>query len=338
MIRVALIGVGKMGLSHFAIMSAHPEVDVVAVCDNAAYLTSTISKQLGVNTYKNHSKMFKECEIDAVIISTPNSTHYSLAKLALEQGIHVFLEKPLCLDPNEGLELARIAKEKGLVNQVGYHNRFIGTFQETRRLVKAGAIGEVYHVEGKAFGQVVIKPKTGSTWRSKKSEGGGCLHDYACHVLDLMNYITETPSKINSSQLQSIFSANIEDAVYATMEYPSGATGLLEANWSDTSVRKMSTSITIYGKKGKIVVDRQEMKVYLQPGDSFEKMGDGWTIKYITELQAPVNFYIRGEEYSAQLDHFVDAISGREVHVETSFATAAETDLVIEKIASLGSK
>ncbi len=338
MVRVALIGVGKMGLSHFAILSAHPEVEIAAVCDNAAYLTSTISKQLGVKTYKDHKKMFKECEFDAVVISTPNSTHYPLGKMALEKGIHVFLEKPLCLDPQEGQELARIAKQHNLVNQVGYHNRFIGTFQETRRLVKAGAIGDVHHVEGKAFGQVVIRPKTGKTWRSKKSEGGGCLHDYACHVLDLMNFIVGPPNAVKSAQLQSIFSTDIEDAVYATMDYPSGATGLLEANWSDQSYRKMSTTISVYGKKGKIVCDRQEMKVYLAPGESFESLGDGWSIKYITELQKPVNFYMRGEEYSAQLDHFVDLIQGREGAVETAFDTAAETDLVIEKIAALGSK
>ena len=71
MIRVALIGVGKMGLSHFSLISAHPEVEVVGICDSAGYLTSTINKQLGVNTFKDHRKMFKECEMDAVIISTP---------------------------------------------------------------------------------------------------------------------------------------------------------------------------------------------------------------------------------------------------------------------------
>ena len=337
MIRIALIGVGKMGLSHFSLISAHPEVEVVGICDSATYLTSTINKQLGVTTFKDHRKMFKECEMDGVIISTPNSSHFELAKMALESGIGVFLEKPLCLNPAESKELASLAESKGLANQVGYHNRFIGTFQEMRRLVKGGAIGEVYHVEGKAFGQVVIRPKSGLTWRSKKSEGGGCLHDYACHVIDLMNFFYEAPSRVKSAQLQSVFSSDIEDAVYATLEYQSGATGYLEANWSDQAYRKMSTTVTAYGTKGKIIADRQELRVYLTPGTTFESLQDGWTTKYITELQKPVNFYMRGEEYSAQLDHFVDLIQKRDVSVETSFASAAATDLVIEKIANLGS-
>jgi len=336
MVKVALVGVGKMGLSHCAILSAHPEVEVVAICDSVTFMTSELKKQMNVKTYKNYKKMFIECEMDAVIISTPNSTHFEIALMALNHGVGVFLEKPLCLDPKQSAILSDLAKEKKLANQVGYHNRFIGTFQEMRRLVRSGAIGDLHHLEGTAYGQVVIRKKTGMTWRSKKSEGGGCLHDYACHVLDLMNFIYQSPSSVKYSQLQSIFSKDLEDAVYATFEYESGATGFLEANWSDTSHRKMSTTITSYGTAGKIVADRQEIKVFLAPGKSFESYGDGWTVKYITELQNPVNFYLRGEEYSAQLDQFIDSIMGSSVDVESTFATAAKTDEILSVISEFG--
>ncbi|MGI9317819.1 MAG: gfo/Idh/MocA family oxidoreductase, partial [bacterium] len=141
---------------------------------------------------------------------------------------------------------------------------------------------------------------------------------------------------VKSSQLQSIFSKEIEDAVYATFEYRSGATGYLEANWSDQSYRKMSTTITAYGTDGKIIADRQEIKVYLSPGKTFESYDPGWTIKYITELQKPVSFYLRGEEYSAQLDHFIDAILSKTLDVESTFATAAETDELLKTISELG--
>jgi predicted dehydrogenase len=269
-------------------------------------------------------------------VATPNSTHFEIASMALDKDIHVFVEKPLCLEAEQSIQLSEIAKKRNLVSQVGYHNRFIGTFQEMRKLIKASAIGEVYHIEGKAYGQVVTKPKPGMTWRSKKSEGGGCLHDYACHVLDLMNFVAESPEKVKSAQLQSIFSSGIEDAVYATLDYKSGATGYLEVNWSDESVRKMSTTITIYGKNGKIITDRQEIRVYLKPGYTFESYETGWTSRYITELQKPVNFYLRGEEYSAQLDQFINAIQGRNIDVESSFVNAAETDRIIDEISKLG--
>ena len=321
-----------MGLSHYAILGAHSRVEVSAVCDNSTYIPTALRRYGGVATFKDYRKMFDSTRLDCVLVATPTAAHYDAASEALERGLHVFVEKPLCLDPEQSQELAEMAKAKNLANQVGYHNRFLGTFRETRRLVRAGALGEIYHVAGSAFGQVVIRPKSDSTWRSKKSEGGGCLHDYASHVVDLMNFIVGPPERVLGAHLRSIYSRDVEDAVYATFRYPGGASGQLETNWSDDTYRKMSTTITIFGTKGKIIVDRQECKVYLRQGAAFEQYPAGWTIRYITDLQAPVDYYLRGEEYSAQIDAFVSAVEGGTSDHENSFASAFETDRVIDLI------
>jgi len=269
-------------------------------------------------------------------VATPTSTHFEAASDALERGLHVFVEKPLCLDPVQSKRLAELAKARNRASQVGYHNRFIGTFRELRRLVRAGALGEVYHISGSAFGQVVIRPKSGSTWRSKKSEGGGCLHDYASHVVDLMNFIVGPPERVLGAQLRRIYSKDVEDAVYATFRYSSGASGQLETNWSDDTYRKMSTTITVYGTKGKIVADRQDCKIYLRQGAEFESYPAGWTTRYITDLQAPVAYYLRGEEYSAQIDAFVDAVEAGTAGNENSFDSAVDTDRVTDLIMQAG--
>jgi scyllo-inositol 2-dehydrogenase (NADP+) len=332
MIRAGLIGVGKMGLSHYAILAAHSRVNVAAVCDSATYITSSLQKYNGVETFKDYRKMLDCAELDCVLVATPTSTHYAVASEALERGLHVFVEKPLCLDPRESKKLSDLAAAKKRANQVGYHNRFIGTFRETQRLVRAGALGEIYHINGSAFGQVVVRPKNGSTWRSKKSEGGGCLHDYASHVIDLMNFIVGPPEHVLGANLQRIYSENVEDAVYATFRYRGALSGQLEANWSDETHRKMTTTITVYGTKGKIIADRQEFKVYLRKDGAFENYAPGWTIRYITDLQEPVAYYLRGEEYSSQIDSFTDAVQAPLSHSENSFASAMETDRVIAMI------
>ena len=220
MIKVGLIGVGKMGLSHYAILGAHPDVQVSAICDNATYITSALKKRIGVETFKDFDKMIDQAGLDAVFVATPTATHFPAASYALERGLHVFVEKPLCLDPEQSKRLADLARAKKRANQVGYHNRFIGTFQEVRRLVQAGALGDVYQIGGTAYGQVVIKAKTGITWRSKKAEGGGCLHDYASHVVDLMNFVLGAPERVLSAHLRSVFSKDVEDVVNASFEYP----------------------------------------------------------------------------------------------------------------------
>jgi predicted dehydrogenase len=332
MIRLGLIGVGKMGLSHYAILGAHEKVEVAAVCDSAGYVTSALRKQTGVETFKDFGKMLDRVALDCIVVATPTSSHFAVASAALERGLHVFVEKPLCLDPSQSKTLADMARARKRANQVGYHNRFIGTFRETRRLVRAGALGDLYHVSGSAFGQVVIRPKSGLTWRTKKSEGGGCLHDYTSHLIDLMNFIVGPPEGVLGAHLRRVYSSDVEDAVYATLRYAGGASGQLETNWSDDSYRKMSTTVTVYGTKGKIVSDRQECRVYLRPGEEFENYGSDWTIRYITDLQEPVAYYLRGEEYSAQIDAFVAAMEDGTADNENSFASAYETDRVIDLI------
>ncbi len=330
-VRVGLIGAGKMGISHLAIVNAHPDTQVVAVCDTVGYVLSALKKHAGIETYKDYKEMIDEARLDAVIIATPTSTHYQCARYALEKNLHVFVEKPLTLAAHETRQLSELAMQKKRVNQVGFHNRFIGTFQEARRLIKGGALGTVSNIHGSAFGQVVVKEQ-GSTWRSKKSEGGGCLHDYACHVIDLMNFVVGPPSKVNGARLQSIFSKEIEDAVYAIFGYSNGMSGVLETNWSDETYRKMSTTITVYGTKGKLIADRQELKVFLRAGNGFESYQEGWTLRYITDLQKPVAYYLRGEEYSSQIDSFIGAIKNNDLAHENSFSSAYETDRMIDLI------
>ena len=332
MVRIGIVGVGKMGISHQAILGAHPRVKVAAICDSATYVTSALRKHTGVETFGDYRDMIDRAGLDGVLVATPTATHYEAASYALRRGLHVFVEKPLCLDPAQSRELAVAAKAGRRANQVGYHYRFVGTFREARRLARAGAIGEIHHVSGSAFGPVVTRPRPTLTWRGRRSEGGGCLHDYASHVIDLMSFVVGPPERVLGAHLRSVHSRDVEDAVHAIFRYPGGASGLLEADWTDETHRKMSTTLVLHGAKGKIVADRQECRVHLRAGEEFEEYGPGWTCRYITELQPPTAYYLRGEEYSAQIDAFVEAIERGIADHENSFASASETDRVVDLV------
>lgn len=338
-VRIGIVGAGKMGISHLAIANAHPRATVVAVCDTSRYVLSTLRKYARVTTYSEVRDLVADARVDALMVATPTRTHFECARHALERNLHVFVEKPLTLSAAESKALADLATARGRVGQVGYHNRFIGTFREAHRLVTAGALGATRAVRGSAFGPVVVKRQGGgSTWRALRSEGGGCLHDYACHVVDLMNFVVGPPATVTSARLESVFSADVEDVVHATFAYPGGATGSVETNWSDERFRKMTTVIEVEGSGGRLYADRQELRVELsQPWEGYPA---GKSVRYITALQAPVAFYLRGEEYSAQLDAFVDAIAARGAATpESTFATAYETDRVIDLIqAAAGSR
>lgn len=332
MVRVGLIGLGKMGLSHLAMIRVHPDVDLVGVCDTSKFMTDVLEKYTGVATYSDYGELFREAKPEAVIVATPSRFHVDIVRAALERDLHVFCEKPFCLNPEDSAELASMAAARGVVNQVGYHYRFVGAFEEVKRLLEAGAIGRVSHVLAEAYGPVVLRSK-GMSWRTRKEEGGGCLYDYAAHPINLLNWMFGSPRRVDGAVLSSIFSADTDDEVYSSIHYEGGPSAQLSVNWSDESFRKMSVRMSIWGSGGRIYADRQECQAYLRSTEHAPAgYVAGWNVRYTTDLTRPVWFYLRGEEYSAQLDYFVRCILSKQQSNINSFAEAADTDRVLNMI------
>ena len=327
--KIAVAGIGKMGLSHLSIVNAQPDLEVAAVCDASSMMRGVLEKYTGVATYDDYDRMLREVELDAVLIATPSRTHASMVRAALERGIHVFCEKPFTLSVQDAAELTELARSKGLVTQVGYHNRFVGPFAEIKRLIDAGAIGTVTHALGEAYGPVVLKPK-GGTWRSRKEEGGGALYDYAAHPLNLLNWYFGEATSVGGTILKPIFSRETDDEVHSTLHFAGGQSANISVNWSDESHRKMTTRITVWGTAGRIFADRQEIQVFLREGAVVpEGYEQGWNVRYGTELTDSVGFYLRGEEYSAQIEHFAERVREGRVDGINGFESAAQTDRVI---------
>lgn len=331
MLKIALIGAGKMGISHLSILGGYANTEIVGVCDTSKMVTDFLTKHGKFNCFSDYNKMVAEVKPDAVVVAVPTKYHYSMIKDLLEKKIHVFAEKPFCINYEQSQELVQLAAKYSLVNQVGYHNKFIGTFREVKRIAHSGALGDIYHFVGESYGPVVLKKKA-DTWRSDPSEGGGCLLDYASHVIDLLNDILTPVKSAKGTILKSIYSGRVEDAVYSLLEMQSGQSGLLSVNWSDDTYRKMSTSVTLVGTQGKLVSDANELKVFFKEEGALTGYSKGWNVKYITELQDGVDFYLRGEEYSAQLDYFVKAVNKEVPNTINNFASAADTDKAISII------
>lgn len=331
-IRVGVAGLGKMGLSHFALVNAHPLSETI-ICDTTGYLIDMLGKYIPNETYKNYDKMLDEANLDAVVIATPSRLHVDMVRKALDRGLHVFCEKPFTLDWNSSAELADLAEAKGVVNQVGYHYRHVGAFQEMKRCLDAGLIGRVTQCHAQAHGPVVLRPKK-SSWRTKKNEGGGCLYDYAAHPLNLANWYFGEPDWVSGTVMNKIFSNDAEDEVYATLMFPGGICTQLSVNWSDESQRKMSTKMTVFGTNGQIYADRQEIQVYLRSVPE-NNLGfkQGWNVRYTTELTRESWYYLRGEEYSNQMDDFITAVAdGASTATSNDFRSAMITDKAIGMI------
>jgi predicted dehydrogenase len=331
MTNVALIGAGKMGVSHLSILSAHPDVKIVGISDTSKMILDVFKKYSSYPCFTDYEQMLETANPDAVVVAVPTKFHFAMVKKILDEGRHVFSEKPLCLTAEEGRILVDMAERKGLVNQVGYHNKFVGTFKEAKRIIDGQYIGDLFHFVGEAYGPVVIKPKQ-DNWRADPKEGGGCLMDYASHVIDLINHIIGPINNVKGALLKSLYSKNVEDAVFALLEVNSTLSGVLSVNWSDETYRKMSTGLTVIGTKGKIICDANELKVFFKNSNCPTGYTKGWNVKYVTDLTDSVDFYLRGEEYSLQIDHFIKSVEGKIASSVNSFESAWHTDRVISLI------
>lgn len=332
MIRTAVVGAGKMGLSHLAIARAHPDVELAAVCDSSGYVLDILGKYTGLKTFTDMDKMFNAGSIDALVVSTPSHLHAGMVEAAIDRNINVFCEKPFCVDVATGRRLADAAHAKSLVTQVGYHNRFVASFREVKQLLESGAIGDVTHALAESYGPVVLK-SSGGSWRTRRATAGGCLYDYAAHAVDLLTWYMGAPIAARGSVVNSIFSKETDDEVYTTLHFSGGKTAQVSVNWSDESERKMTTKITFWGTKGRIYADRQEIRVYLRERDDLpDGYRPGWNVRYTTDLTDPPWFYVRGEEYSAQIDTFVARVRNRDLEGVNTFKTAAITDATLDMI------
>jgi predicted dehydrogenase len=182
MLKGGVIGFGRMGLTHYSILNTHPDVQFVAVCDASKFMLRSLKKYTSLKLFSDYQKMFNEVEMDFVIVATPTISHSSVVKAAIDQGLHMFVEKPFSLTSQEGSELVTMLEGKELVNQVGYFLRFNDVFCAVRQLLEDNLIGEIVHYKNEMYGRTVLKASK-SSWRSQKAMGGGCMLDFASHCI-----------------------------------------------------------------------------------------------------------------------------------------------------------
>jgi hypothetical protein len=124
----------------------------------------------------------------------------------------------------------------------------------------------------------------------------------------------------------------VEDAISTTYGYNSGLRGNILVNWSDPSYRKPAYRFEALGREGKIIADLHAYKIYFRNTPRLNGYSEGWNEKYVTDFAEPCRFYLRGFEFTRQLDHFVDCMCGRQCCTVASFAQGLQTDSAIAMI------
>jgi predicted dehydrogenase len=331
-IKIGIIGMGRMGVTQFSIINTCPSIEIEAIADNSSIILTILNKYLSVKTFTDYNDLLEGTKLDAILVCTPPSLHYQIIKKAADKGLHIFVEKPFTTKLSQASELAHLYEDNALVNQVGYDNRFNEVFWKAKQFLENDIIGKIIRFKSEMFSCTIISTNDNSGWRASHENGGGAIFEIASHVIDLINFLIGKPDKIIGSSLNYIYSRNVEDAISSTFLYKEKITGTLYINWSDTSYRKPTIKMDIFGENGRLLADQHSLKIYLNKANKQYDFHQGWNNLYVTDIIYPVPFYVRGNQFTRQLYHFIECIQKKELSNRSSFSDGAKTMEVIEKI------
>jgi predicted dehydrogenase len=231
MISVGLIGYGHWGPNLLRSLAAHPAFRVVAVSDHRAERqAAALQAQPDVALYDDGAALIEDhLFLQAVAIASPVSTHYALARRALERGLHVLVEKPLCVRSAEGAELVALAARQSRVLMVDHTLLFTGAGRAIRALNESGRMGRITYYEAQRLNLGLFQPDVNVLW------------DLGPHDLSLLAELRdEMPVQIEASG-QCHVNPGLPDIVHASLHFASG--WMAHFHWSWMSPEKVRRTV-----------------------------------------------------------------------------------------------
>lgn len=299
-IRTAIVGFGKMGLLHGALVNIREDMELVAICEKTMFTRNafkSVMKQ--VRFYSDYKKMIDNEDLDALVITTPTFHHAQAARYAAGHHLAVFCEKPLAVDGAQAEELKKIFQEQKLPFFVGFSNRFFPTIKEGKKLADKKIFGEIQNIKAQMYIGDVFKENTG--WRyDPELSGGGALIDFGIHMVDLLVWYFGRIAAVRA-KTRSIYSKYVEDEVSASIYFENGLEAEFESSWSKAEYRKSSPILTVTGTEGELVVTEQTIDIL--KGSEKER------ITY-PDLYKGDYADIAGINYSLEMKAFLDEMKG----------------------------
>ncbi len=309
-VRLGIIGMGNIGRHHAEYLRAGKvkRCELVAVCSTSP---GKLEGYLPLKVYDDGEKLIRSGIVDAVLIATPHYQHTSLGIAALENGLHVMVEKPISAHKADAEKLIAVAKKRRnkLVFAGMFQLRAEPRYLKIRKLLQEGALGEIARISWIITDWYRTEAYYSSGgWRATwKGEGGGVLLNQCLHNLDVLQWLGGMPARVRGfCQLGRYHDIEVEDNVTAYLEYPNGATGVFITS---TGEAPGTNRFEIAGTRGRVVLEKDKLhfirnEVSMTEFSKTSKVGflkpDVWNVEIpIDNAPAP---------HATLMQNFVDAI------------------------------
>jgi predicted dehydrogenase len=238
MLRFGVIGYGYWGPNIVRNLRSLEGCQVVGICDqNPAAIKRIQSANPGISVYSDHNELVNSPNVDAIAVITPVWTHFELTKAALENGKHVFVEKPFTSNVAQAEELINLAEQKNLKIMVDHTFLFTGAVRKIRSLIHEGVLGKLYYYDSTRVNLGLFQHDCNVVW------------DLAPHDLSIMNDLIDEDAEAISATGQMHLNGH-EDIAFITAYFPGKMIGHINVNWlSPVKVRT-----TLIGGEKKMLV------------------------------------------------------------------------------------
>lgn len=209
-IKVGIIGTGWIAEAHLRAYQQCPDVQFVGMADLVPGKAEAFCDQFGVdktgiNFYNSHKELIDNEELDCVSVCTYNATHAECTIYALEHGVNVLLEKPMCVTLEEAIAICKAEKASGKVLSIGFQPRFDPNMQMVKKIVESGELGEIYYIQTGGGRRRGIPTPFGTSFIEKETAGIGALGDIGCYSLDMVLNAIGYPKPLTVSGYKSDF-------------------------------------------------------------------------------------------------------------------------------------
>ena len=310
-VRLGIIGIGNIGRHHADYLRAGKvnRCELVAVCSTSP---DKLEKYLPLKVYDHGEKLIRSGTVDAVLIATPHYQHTTYGIAALEESLHVMVEKPISAhkaDAERLIAAHQKQKRAKLVFGGMFQMRAEPRYAKIRKLIQDGELGQIVRVNWIITDWFRSEAYyTSGGWRATwKGEGGGVLLNQCLHNLDTLQWLCGMPARVRGfCQLGRFHHIEVEDNVTAYLEWANGATGVFVTS---TGEAPGTNRLEITGTRGRIVVEKDKLhftrnEVSMIEFSKTSKVGflkpDVWNIE--------IPFENAAAPHAALMQNFVDAI------------------------------
>jgi predicted dehydrogenase len=292
MVRAAIIGCGKIADSHASQIQRIPGASIVGVCDREELMAAQLAERFNItHAYSDVDQLLADTKPDVVHITTPPQSHFELGRACLQQGCHVYIEKPFTLNTADAEELIGLAREKGLKITAGHDDQFRHAARKMRHLIQAGYLGgppvhmESYYCYEMSGDSPYAKALLADKNHWVRQLPGGLLHNIISHgIARVAEFFTDEHPHVlvhgfTSPMLRKLGEREIIDEVRVIISEQSGMTAYFTFS---TQMRPSLHQFRIYGPKNGLMLD--------QDNETMVKLRGKRYTSYLEQFVPPVAF------------------------------------------------